>query len=60
VLADPARRRGRTRGQPLAERLPQLVGNALAMRLALGDVVVALAAAASGLPAYGPDVRTAS
>ena len=41
------------------ERTAQLVGNALAMRLALGVVVVALAAAASGLPSYGPDVRTA-
>jgi O-antigen/teichoic acid export membrane protein len=41
------------------QRTAQLVGNALAMRLALGIVVVALAAAASGLPAYGPDVRTA-
>ena len=40
-------------------RTAELVGNALAMRLALGVVVVALAAAASGLPAYGPDVRTA-
>lgn len=41
------------------QRTAQLVGNALALRLALGVVVVALAAAASGLPAYGPDVRTA-
>ncbi len=41
------------------ERTAELVGNALAMRLALGVVVVALAAAASGLPSYGPDVRTA-
>ena len=40
-------------------RTAELVGNALAMRLALGLVVVALAAAASGLPSYGPDVRTA-
>ena len=41
------------------QRTAELVGNALAMRLALGVVVVALAAAASGLPSYGPDVRTA-
>ena len=40
-------------------RTAELVGNALAMRLALCVVVVALAAAASGLPSYGPDVRTA-
>jgi O-antigen/teichoic acid export membrane protein len=40
-------------------RTAQLVGNALAMRLVLGVLVVALAAAASGLPGYGPDVRTA-
>lgn len=40
-------------------RTAELVGNALAMRLVLGLVVVALAAAASGLPSYGPDVRTA-
>jgi O-antigen/teichoic acid export membrane protein len=40
-------------------RTAVLVGNALAMRLALGVVVVGLAAAASGLPSYGPDVRTA-
>ena len=46
-------------GSRRPERLPELVGNALAMRLALGVVVVALAAAASGLPSYGPDVRTA-
>jgi O-antigen/teichoic acid export membrane protein len=46
-------------GSRAPERLPRLVGNALAMRLALGVAVVALAAAASGLPAYGPDVRTA-
>lgn len=41
------------------QRMAQLVGNALAMRLLLGVAVVALAAAASGLPGYGPDVRTA-
>jgi O-antigen/teichoic acid export membrane protein len=40
-------------------RTAELVGNALVMRLALGAVVVVLAAAASGLPSYGPDVRTA-
>lgn len=40
-------------------RTAELVGNALAMRLVLGVGVVALAAAASGLPSYGPDVRTA-
>lgn len=46
-------------GSRTPERLLELVGNALAMRLLLGVVVVALAAAASGLPSYGPDVRTA-
>ena len=40
-------------------RTAEFMGNALAMRLALGIVVVALAAAASGLASYGPDVRTA-
>ncbi len=40
-------------------RTAELVGNALAMRLALCVAVVGLAAAASGLPSYGPDVRTA-
>ena len=40
-------------------RTAQLIGNALAMRLALCLVVAGLAAAASGLPSYGPDVRTA-
>jgi O-antigen/teichoic acid export membrane protein len=41
------------------ERTATLVGNALAMRLALAVVVIALAVAASGLPSYGPQVRTA-
>jgi O-antigen/teichoic acid export membrane protein len=40
-------------------RTAELVGNALVMRLVLGAVVVVLAAAASELPSYGPDVRTA-
>jgi O-antigen/teichoic acid export membrane protein len=46
-------------GSKAPARTAELVGNALALRLVLGVAVVALAAAASGLPSYGPDVRTA-
>jgi O-antigen/teichoic acid export membrane protein len=46
-------------GSRVPGRTAELVVNALALRLALAPVVVALAAAASGLVDYGPDVRTA-
>ena len=41
------------------DRVARLVGGALALRLALAPVVVAIALAVSLLPRYGPDVATA-